>query len=239
MNRTTITKAAFTAVLSLGAVAVATTTASAQRLNFNGSADLRNNPGSGGSQLLIDFLAGNPPVIRNTNVGTVNVVPTTTLMGVANGDQGVIQDLVVDNSGVVGSRAGDATPVSPFLTVSGYTFSLDGSVAGSGSLNFGPIALYQIGNNTVASFAVNGTVTGGALGTDSRNYRGVFTAQFADQTPAQVFNTVNSGGQLRAVAFSAEFKLAQSTIPEPSTYALMGTGIAMLGLTLRRRRAQG
>jgi hypothetical protein len=83
-----------------------------------------------------------------------------------------------------------------------------------------------------AFFSVRGTVTGGAYGAAGAAYNGLFTAQFADLTAAQVLDTINSGGQLTARSFSAEF----AVIPEPSTYALLATGIGALGFVARRRR---
>ena len=53
---------------------------------------------------------------------------------------GVIQDLVINNSGVVGSAAGDATPIDNFLTIVRYasivgvvSVGQSGAPGGSGS----------------------------------------------------------------------------------------------------------
>lgn len=233
MNRFII-RATAVATLSFAAVAATATTVSAQdRLNFNGSARVADQPGSGGANLLIDFLAGAPePITSGTPTGTVFAVPTisgTFLPEISAGTQGTIQDLVISNSGIVG------LPINPFLTMGGYTFTLTGAPAGN---TFGPISLFDVGTGTNATFGVNGFVTGGDFGATQRSYTGVFTAQFAGLTPQQVFNTINTGGSF-PVAFSAEFVVApQSVIPEPSTYALMGTGLGMLGFFARRRRVK-
>jgi hypothetical protein len=202
------------------------------RLNFTGSANLFDAPGSGGSQLFIDFLVGST---GGTPTGTVTAVET--IGGtfdpeiVPNVTTGVIQDLTIDptlSSGVVG------TPVDPFLTIGGYTFTLTGSPDGNA---FGPISLIGTPSGTAGFFGVFGTVTGGDFGATIRNYTGVFTAQFAGRTPEQVFNEVNSGGTL-PVGFSAEFLVGDaSVVPEPSTYLLLGSGMLGLGLfSLRSRR---
>ncbi len=226
MHRTFFLKATAVATLSIAAVAATGTTAEAQRLNFNGAANVQNQPGSAGANLLIDFLAGaTEPTIAGTPTGNVFATPTiqppfsATIMP---GTNGVIQDLVASSSNFIG------LPVSSFLTIGGYSFSLTNAPSGN---TFGPISLFDIGTGTLATFGVRGFVTGGAYGTQQVAYQGAFTAQFAGQRPGDVFNAINSGGTL-PVAFSAEFNV----VPEPSTYALLATGIGALGVVARRRR---
>lgn len=248
MNRTMFTKVAAAAVLTLGATApFATASAqSPQVLNFTGSANLSNQPGSGGANLLIDFLTGTPePSVAGTATGTVTAVPTVSpvFAGITinPATNGTIQDLVVSSTGVVGTggaggmtNPGSAPPIPNFLTIGGYTFSL--TSAGTGN-TFGPISLFEDpGFGTTARFGVRGAVTGPNIAAGT-TYTGVFTAQFAGLTAAQVFNQINSSTGFNSKSFSAEFALvAPNVVPEPSTYALLGTGIAALGLTFRRRR---
>jgi hypothetical protein len=232
MHRKFARSAALVGTLSFGALAVSAGSAEAQsnRLNFTGSADLYDAPGSGGTNLFIDFLTGG--AVEGPPTGTVEAIET--IDGVFDpeitvGTTGTITDLTVSSSGVVG------TPIDPFLTIGGYTFTLENApLADPGPFNFGPITLVGTPTGTVGFFGVRGTVTGGDFGVTERMFTGLFTAQFIGRTPAQVFGQVNSGGTL-PVSYSAEFQVA--VVPEPSTYLLLGTGLGMLGLIGYRRRA--
>lgn len=221
MNRTFFIKATTVATLSIAAVAAAGTTAGAQNINFVGSVNIQNaaNP----ENLLLDFLAGASRNVGGTPDGTVlaeETIDPPFAPLINTGTQGVIRDLTVSSTGVLN------TPVNPFVTIGGYTFTLNSSVQAPASpFNFGPIQLVDNGNGgSSAQFSVNGAVTGAGLAANS-TYRGIFTAQFANLTAAQVFNTINTGGQLRSRSFSAEFTVTQpmNVVPEPSTYALLAT----------------
>jgi hypothetical protein len=230
--------------MAAAGVVLTVTSASAQVLNFGGSAIFRDQPLSGGANLFVDFLqAAAPstePTVANTTGGIVNAVPTTTFPGVVTSPvatTGQIQDLIVGAGGVLGASTGAGVsagglPIANFLTIGGYTFSLTGSSTGG---TFGGITLSPNQFGTSATFGVTGGVTGGALASGT-TYNGVFTAQFVNQTPAQVFNTISTGGTA-AASFSATFVATQSTVPEPSTYMLLATGIGALGLVARRRRS--
>lgn len=228
MNRTFFIKAASVATLSIALVA---NSAQAQdRLNFNGNAQVRDPSGGGGSTLLIDFLANGTTAGPGGTVTAIETINGVFMPEIMVGTQGQISDLIATTAGFSG------LPQS-LLTIGGYTFTLTSSTQAPG-FGFGPIALTQIGNTTFATFSVNGTVRGGDFGATTRNFTGGFSAQFAGETPQDVFNDINSGNT-RAVAFSAEFVVApQQVIPEPSTYALLATGIGALGLVARRRRNQ-
>jgi hypothetical protein len=225
MNRTYLLKATAVATLSLAAVAAPAAARAQNVINFTGSANVRDEaPGGGGAFLLIDFLAGGTPGFGVA--GTVTTIPDTDLPGVGIGQAGTIADLRASGAGFTG------TPVSPFLTVGGYTFTLTGTDAGNA---FGPVSLFQQGANTLAVFNVAGTVTGGALGAAAAAFSGAFTTQFVNTDPGKLFNQINSGGTANA-SYSAT--LAVAAVPEPSTYALLATGISALGLVARRRRQQ-
>lgn len=232
MSRSYAVKAALVGAFTFGALAAAPTSAEAQgsRLNFEGAANLIDPAGGGSPLLFIDFLTDG--AISGPPTGTV--VATETISGefsaIEAGDEGVITDLTVSSEGVVG------TPINPFLVMGPFTFTLENApMAEPGPFNFGPLTLIGTPTGTVGFFGVNGTVMGGDFGT-GRSFSGLFTAQFAGRTPAQVFGAVNSGGTL-PVSFSAEFIAGDATvIPEPSTYLLVATGMAAIGFIGRRRR---
>ena len=234
MSRSYAVKAALVGAFTIGALAAAPTSSEAQdnRLNFTGAANLYDAPGSGGTQLFIDFLTGG--TVGGPPSGTVTAIETISgdFDAVSAGDVGTITDLTVGAGGVVG------TPINPFLVMGPYTFVLESApLSEPGPFNFGPITLVGTPTGTVGFFGVNGTVMGGDFAT-GRAFSGTFTAQFTGRTPAQVFGQVNSGGTL-PVSFSAEFIAADATvIPEPSTYLLVATGMAAIGFIGRRRRSQ-
>lgn len=234
MRFTLALKAAVAGTLALGALTLPASSAEAQdRFNFNGAVDLYDAPGTGGANLLLDFLVAG--ATGGTPTGTIRA--TETLSGdfaanLAVGQEGVIQDLVI----TPGAPFVQGLTVGNFITIGPYTFALEGADEGN---TFGPISLFQIGRNTQAGFGVFGTVFGGGYGTTGRSFEGTFSAQFAGMTPDQVVATINSGGRLEAVAFSAELVTGASVVPEPSTYILLATGLGVLGLVgLRRRGTQ-
>lgn len=230
MNRTFFLKATAVAALSVAGLVGSSTAAQAQNtINFEGSANVRDEtPGGGGDFLLIDFLTNN--MTGYGAPGTVKTVERTDLPGVAAEQTGTLMDLRASSTGFTG------IPMASFFTVGDYTFSLTGTDMGNAA-GFGPISLFEAGPHTFATFNVSGTVTGGAYGAEGRAYNGAFSTQFLNVTPAQLFNQVNAGGTPDA-SFSATFAVApQNVVPEPSTYALLATGIGALGLVARRRKS--
>ena len=212
-----------TFVLATAGVVLTATAATAQdRLNITGSVDVSES-GPGGVNVLFDFL--NPTTAVPTISGTF---PPE----VAVGTTGTLYDFQVGPSGCV------TCPVSPFLQIAGYTFTVTSTpLAPAGMFNYGPVQLISSGTGTIAAISVVGTVTGGDYGTMVRDFSGTFTAQFEGESPLQVFSAIDAGGT-RNVGYSAEFLVQPGqVVPEPSTYLLLATGIGALGLVARRRRA--
>lgn len=231
-----ITKVATFASLSLGAVAAPAFAQPANVLNVVGQAQV-SSPGVGsGFPLFIDFLSGGaypPSMIGNGMPGNVFSGQATGVFSSITGNtNGTIQDLQVSANGT-NTTTNPSSAAGSFMTIGGYTFSLTG--AGTGS-TFGPVTLQDSQGGAIASFSVNGNVMGNGFNAGS-TYQGLFTAQFVGETSAQVFNQINNGGT-PIVTFSANFSATPaSTVPEPSTYALLASGIGALGLVARRRRS--
>ena len=230
-----ITKVATYASLSLAAAA----TAGAQPanvLNVVGQAQVSSSGVGSGFPLFIDFLSGGqypPSTVGNGAPGNVFSGATSGVFtSIGGATNGMIQDLQVSANGT-NTTTNPSSAADRFMTIGGYTFSLTG--AGTGS-TFGPVTLQDSQGGAIASFNVNGDVMGNGLNAGS-TYEGLFTAQFVGETSAQVFDQINNGGT-PVVTFSANFAATPaSTVPEPSTYALLATGIGALGVVARRRRA--
>lgn len=230
-----MTRSFFTKATTVATVAFATATmasvAQAQNtvLNFGGTVQVRDPNGASdpiGGQLNIDFLPISLPFPGSGNINvSTDPFADNDLVGVAPGQAGTIQDLIATPTGL-------ASYPSNFLQLGAYTFSLNAVETGG---VFGPIFLTQTGSSVTATFNVSGRVSGGAFGDGRGRYAGTFTAQFPRTTIAGLVNSIDAGGSARN-SFSATFQIA--TIPEPSTYVLMASGVAMLGAFARRRRQQ-
>ncbi|GJG89261.1 hypothetical protein tb265_44420 [Gemmatimonadetes bacterium T265] len=233
MNRSFLFKAA-SAVATLSFAATAGAQTFANTLQTVGQAQISSGGAGSGQPLFIDFLSGVPFPVTPGNGAPGNVVTgaaTGVFTSVAPFTNGTIQDLEVGGGGsptTTNPGGNEAT----FMTIGGYTFTLGSAPNGS---TFGPISLTDRAGGAIASFAVFGTVTGPGF-TGPTTYEGSFSTQFVGETAAQVFNQINNGGT-PIVTFSANFGAPVSTVPEPSTYALLATGIGALGLAARRRRA--
>ena len=234
MNRSFFAKAAIAATLSFAAVSATATTAAAQigRINFTSSVRVGDQPGNP-ANLQLDFLSC-AVIVNNcsptlTGGPTGNLITSETIDGnfdfppvVGPGEVATQSDLIfVGPAGTLGPSV---------LTVGAYTFTFTGQGTGN---TFGPISLIPVGSGTVATFGIQGYVVGGNLGVVPQYFNGVYSAQFSTLTPAQLTAAIQSGATL-PVSVSAEFNV----VPEPSTYMLLASGIAGLGLVARRRRNQ-
>lgn len=238
MFRKILFKAASVATLSAAAVATVNAQGFANTLQIAGQAQISSAGAGNGQPLFIDFLSGVPFPGTTGNGAPGNVVALTTtgaFTSIPLGTSGTIQDLEIAGGGSP-TTTNPAGGEAKFMTVGGYTFTLDR--AGNGA-TFGPITLADQDGGAVGSFAVFGMVSGPGFASPI-TYQGTFSTQFVGETAQQVFNQINSGGS-PIVSFSANFGApvpSMNTVPEPSTYALLATGIGALGLVARRRRTE-
>jgi hypothetical protein len=103
-------------------------------------------------------------------------------------------------------------------------------VTPSDPLGISAFNLDQNANGTAASFGIEGTIFD--IGGGTASISGIYTAQFAGDTPAQVLALLGPSG----VAASYSANLALTLTPEPATIALLGAGLAALGLIRYRRK---
>lgn len=230
MIRSILGRTALAATVAVAAITISAPAAQAQRLNFAGAAQV-STVGTTTSSVLIDFLSGlTDPITPGAPSGNVFATPTIDppfAPSIVSGTRGTIADLTTTTTSFA------SLPIANFVQFGAYTFSLTSAPAGS---SFGPVTLVNVGGTgTSAFFGVRGVVTGGVYGMAGANYEGVFTLQFAGRTPDQVLADIARPGGISGVAVSSEF-LVTSVIPEPSTYALLATGLGALGLTAARRR---
>lgn len=227
------------ATVAVGAfVTLSAATANAQFANtLNVVGQTRFSSGAGGSPLLIDFLSGNafpPSTPGNGTPGNVFSGATTgAFTSIPGGSNGVIQDLTSTGGVTTTNPAGNT---AAFMTIGGYTFSLTSVPAGA---SVGPLTVTDQSGGAIASFSTFGIVSGGSFVTPL-TYQGLFTAQFVGLTAAQALAQINSTAGTPVVTFSANFgaPVGAAVVPEPSTYALLATGLGALGFAVRRRRAQ-
>jgi hypothetical protein len=222
-------------------VAVATVSTSAQAqtgfLNVVGQLQVSSTPGPT-TPLNIDILSGGafPPSTPGFGTaGNVFAGSSTGIFSGLSGTSGVMNDIQITGGGT-GVNTQPNTPNNTLLTIGAYTFEFGPIIpATGGTAQFGPITLEDTPTGVDARINLRPRITGGAC-VPFCTGDGLLTAQFAGFTSAQLFQAINSGTPSPVVTFSANFNA--SVVPEPSTYALMATGVAMLGAFARRRRQQ-
>jgi hypothetical protein len=167
----------------------------------------------------------NPPT-PGTDVTTATSFPLSPDSITPSGGTGSLVGVVLPTTLTLGAGAANFTQA----TASGFNFTN----TALGSFTAGPspsVFLLQTtpGNNASATWEVTGTYT---AGTDFTNAGSTFTA-------SETWSLTQTGGPGKAVSISGTFNspaVPVSTIPEPMTLALFGSGLAGLALVRRRKR---
>ena len=146
--------------------------------------------------------------------------------------------------GVAASPLGDTTP---YLSVSSGSFTFDAAALSTafdqfsfywGSIDAGNLVevLDRAGNVLLSLTGAQLPQSNGDWSADATNRRVYFDLGTGETLGAVRFSYVNPAFEIDNLAFgTATGIVAETALPEPSTWALLVTGFAMIGVAARRR----
>jgi hypothetical protein len=259
MKASIFAKAAMAVVLSAGAAQAQL----AGTLNFSGTVLARSATLPGGGldpvNVVLDFInpvgSGMGFITISAGGNTGSFAPFNTIAP-APPVFGTIKDITVGDGGAYNIPGFVQVPVAPLfsfnlLSIAPGSFSSAScfvpAVAGQTCTpagNSGP-TVFNLANNAnpasiggidaTVAFGVSGVVTGPG---GPSTFFGTFTTKFPGQSYQDVLTVINTVGGTVQTSFSATLIVTPSTVPEPATVALMGTGLlGLVGFARLRRKA--
>lgn len=230
-----IKRSLFAGLLAIPALFI---TGSAQAAPITGVANIAGNVNVSGTTV-----AFNP-----TFTNTLGATESGSFAGLTGGTIGSLTGGPATGSvnmpGFIQFTTGVAAPITFDLT---FIAPGVGTAAGCSSAAMGasctppgsPFTLFQLSSNTVlASLNLNGVAYTGTSATGSTPTTGIFSTQdvVLGTIPA-VIATLQGGGTLSGITYSASFIANPTTpnVPEPASMLLMGIGLLGAGLVARRK----
>ena len=131
------------------------------------------------------------------------------------------------------SQSGNNIGLANFIQLGTYSFMLDTVLPGNNYGGQNAWTFQNIPGSVIATLVVYGTVTNSAVPADSGKFQATFTSQFLNTTSAQLLSTLSGGGNLPLQSYSVS---VDNATPEPGSWAMLLSGLGLVGAGIRSRR---